>query len=407
MDNPQINLDDLAKLSKMLKWKKSKRYYAKRLGIAEKDINILLKELKKYRKSPSKREETTRKENFVKGTLESIKTVSNEPNNHKELALVHNVDLDKYIIVNYWSKLQTSGKFTSSIFCKRKKPQDYSLEDFEKFFKNYTPNYTPIKSPNLDSDKELVDLEVSISDYHLAKKYITELNANVYKRGETFFNIFKSLVLKAHRIYNIDNLVFPISNDFFHTDTYWNTTTNGTPQNVIAEFDKEYEVGFDILVKCIMFAQEHAKNVVVILVPGNHDRTKAFYLAHALDVFFSKEKAVTFLRDSDPIKGLKVGNTFIGYHHGNCKIEQLPLLFATDPECSEAFGKAKYREVHTGDKHHYMAKEIKGVRIQQMPSLSGTDKWHRDNNFVNNIRAALVLLYDKEKGKIGEFEERI
>ena len=54
-----------------------------------------------------------------------------------------------------------------------------------------------------------------------------------------------------------------------------------------------------------------------------------------------------------------------------------------------------------------MAKEVKGVRIQQMPSLSGTDKWHRDNNYVNNIRAALVLLYDKEKGKIGELEERI
>jgi hypothetical protein len=50
-----------------------------------------------------------------------------------------------------------------------------------------------------------------------------------------------------------------------------------------------------------------------------------------------------------------------------------------------------------------MAKEVKGVRIQQMPSLSGTDRWHRDNNFVHSIRAALVLIYDAEHGKIGEF----
>ena len=48
----------------------------------------------------------------------------------------------------------------------------------------------------------------------------------------------------------------------------------------------------------------------------------------------------------------------------------------------------QYREVHTGDKHHYMAKEIKGVRIQQMPSLSGADRWHKDNNFVHSVRAA-------------------
>jgi hypothetical protein len=101
-----------------------------------------------------------------------------------------------------------------------------------------------------------------------------------------------------------------------------------------------------------------------------------------------------------------LGNTFIGYHHGNCKIDDLPLLFATGKDGFD-FGAAKYREVHTGDKHHYMAKEIKGVRIQQMPSLSGTDRWHLDNNYVNNIRAGLVLIYHPNHGKIGEFESRI
>jgi hypothetical protein len=81
-------------------------------------------------------------------------------------------------------------------------------------------------------------------------------------------------------------------------------------------------------------------------------------------------------------------------------------LFATGKD-SYNFGIAKYREIHTGDKHHYMAKEVKGVRIQQMPSLSGTDRWHADNNFVNNIRAGLVLIYHPVYGKIGEYESRI
>jgi hypothetical protein len=82
-------------------------------------------------------------------------------------------------------------------------------------------------------------------------------------------------------------------------------------------------------------------------------------------------------------------------------------LFATHPQYSQAFGNAKYREVHTGDKHHYMAKEVKGVRIQQMPSLSGIDRWHMDNNFVHSIRCALALVYDPTLGKICEFEHRI
>jgi hypothetical protein len=54
-----------------------------------------------------------------------------------------------------------------------------------------------------------------------------------------------------------------------------------------------------------------------------------------------------------------------------------------------------------------MAKELKGVRIQQMPSLSGTDRWHLDNNFVHSVRAALALVYDRKLGKIAEFETRI
>jgi len=143
-----------------------------------------------------------------------------------------------------------------------------------------------------------------------------------------------------------------------------------------------------------------------VLVQGNHDRTKSFYLAHALEIYFSKSSKITFDRTHDTTKSVVLGNTFIGYHHGNCKIEDLPLLFATGKNAAD-FGNATYREVHTGDKHHYMVKEVKGVRIQQLPSLSGTDRWHKDNNFVHSIRAALALIYDAKKGKIGEIEERI
>ena len=35
------------------------------------------------------------------------------------------------------------------------------------------------------------------------------------------------------------------------------------------------------------------------------------------------------------------------------------------------------------------------------------DKWHRDSGYVHSIRAALLLGYNKEKGKECEFEKRI
>jgi len=409
--------DLLVKLKSLLAWKKSKKFYADKLNITEDEVNELLKEIKKQDKDPAEdfikeagklneQIEFVKKVNNEKGTIESTITLDFEPKNDIELAKLHKIDLDKYIITNYWSKVLPSGKFTSSIFSRKKEAKDYTAEDFSKFLQNYKSNYIPIPSPETRKHWSTVDIELSLSDYHLGKRYVDGDN-DPQTRANRFVNIAESLTEKVRSIYDINKVVFPISNDFFHTDNYQNTTTNGTPQDIILDYASEYEMGFNILVDTIKMLKANAKHVEVILVQGNHDRTKSYYLAHALDIFFKKDDNISFVREEGLIKATVVGNTFIGFHHGNCKIDALPLLFATHPTYSKWFGDATYREVHTGDKHHYMAKEIKGVRIQQMPSLSGTDRWHKDNNFVHSVRAALALVYDFKVGKVAEFEERI
>lgn len=405
------NQDMLLRLSELLRQKQSKSFYAKRLGITEQQVDELLKELREKEQKPNDTFngpllcETIRKVNNEKGTIESTLVLDFEPKDDLELAALHKINLDKYVITNYWSKVLPSGKFTSSIFSKRKEAKDYTPEDFVKFLENYKSNYIPQPAPKQEHAKE-IDIELSLSDFHLAKRYI-DGNNSPFQRCTSYLNAAISLVYDVRAIYDIDTIVFPISNDFFHTDNYQNQTTNGTPQDVIVDYAHEYELGFDLLVDTIKMLKKCCKEVRVVLVQGNHDRTKSYYLAHALDTYFKGDNNISFDREHTVVKGILVGETFIGYHHGNCKIEDLPLLFATHPDYSQMFGYAKYREVHTGDKHHYMAKEVKGVRIQQMPSLSGTDRWHADNNYVHSIRAGLVLMYDKMNGKIGEFEYRL
>jgi hypothetical protein len=356
----------LNELKSLLKRKRSKQWYAEQLKITLSEVNELLKEMRGKNVDEGEQfldsepthskefEQALRKVSNDKGTIESTITLDFEPKSDIELAELHKIDLEKYIITNYWSKVLPTGKFTSSIFSKRKGPEDYTADDFSKFLENYKSNYIPISSPKLDNDKSLVDIELSLSDYHLGKRYVDGDN-DPETRATRFVHIAEALTHKVRSVYDINKVVFPISNDFFHTDNYQNTTTNGTPQ----------------------------------------------------DIIFKNDKNISFVREEGLIKATVVGSTFIGFHHGNCKIDALPLLFATHPVYSKWFGDATYREVHTGDKHHYMAKEIKGVRIQQMPSLSGTDRWHKDNNFVHSVRAALALVYDFKVGKVAEFEERI
>ncbi len=399
----------LQRLEGLLSRKKSKKFYANMLGVTEKDVNDLLIQLK-GEKTPrvnivkEKTTSKTTKVNNEKGTIESVIVANFEPKNDIELAKLHKIDLTKYVIVNYWSKLLPNGKFTSSCFSKRKQPEDYSQEDFVKFLEAYIPKEITINFNKPSDNKEDVDLEISIADFHLAKKTLE--GETIQDKKQQFIYVVMELLKKATASFNIKTIVFPISNDFFHTDNYQNQTTNGTPQDVLTGYDNEYEEGFDLLVTAISLLNVYADDVEVILVQGNHDRTKSFYLAHALEVYFSNKSSIRFQREHSTTKVTLLGNTFIGYHHGNCKIEDLPLVFATG-KYSEAFGCSKYREVHTGDKHHYMAKEVKGVRIQQMPSLSGTDRWHLDNNYIHNIRAGIATVYHPVKGRIAEFESRI
>jgi hypothetical protein len=405
------NQDLLSRLKELLRRKQSKSFYAHRLGITENEVDELLKEIRESDEDPNDTLkapllcESVRKVNNEKGTIESILIIDFEPKDDIELADLHKINLDKYIIVNYWSKLLPNGKFTSSIFSKRKEAKDYTAEDFAKFLVDYKSNYIPQPQPELERAK-LIDVEISISDFHLAKRHVDGDNSPSV-RCKRYFEAATNLIYDVKALYDIDRIVFPISNDFFHTDNFQHQTTAGTPQETIVDYAHEYELGFALLVDTITMLKNVCKEVHVVLVQGNHDRTKSYYLAHALDVYFNAEPKIYFDREHSTVKATLLGETFIGYHHGNCKIEDLPLLFATHPDYSQMFGYAKYREVHTGDKHHYMAKEVKGVRIQQMPSLSGTDRWHQDNNFVHSVRAALALVYDKELGKISEFEFRL
>lgn len=394
----------LYQLEKLLSQKKSKKFYAEKLGITEQEVDELLLELKtKEPVEANKNYGEEKKVNLEKGTFESTVISDFEPKDDIQLAKLHKINLDKYVITNYWSKMLPSGKFTSSVFSKLKQSKDYSPEDFAKFLKNYKPFYIAYKTPDTHIDST-IDVELSIADFHLGKKTLE--GETIEDKKTQYLKVVTELISDINTIYGINKIVFPISNDYFHTDNYQNQTTNGTPQDVLVSYDKEYEEGFDLLVQSISFLLNHANNVEVILVQGNHDRTKSFYLAHGLEVFFRADSRVTFQREHSTTKVVLLGNTFIGYHHGNCKIEDLPLLFATGKN-SEAFGCSIYREVHTGDKHHYMAKEVKGVRIQQMPSLSGTDRWHLDNNYVNKIRAGIATVYHPVKGRIAEFECRI
>lgn len=392
-------------LKKLLPQKKSKAYYAEKLGITETKVEELKLQIKGIDTRLHTVEKTIQVDNS-KGTWKSEVESSFEPKSDSELAKLHRIDLTKYKISSYWSKLKQNGKFTSSVFCTLKKPDDYNLEDFTKFLKTYSPK--PIKISNYNrvgGFKKIVDVEISIADYHLDRQ--TLKGDTVEERKQQYKNLVSGLVQQVQGSHHIRELVFVIGNDFFNTDNYQGQTTRGTPQESNTTWHNAYEEGFDLLVSVIAGLNSQAEKVTVVLVQGNHDRTKSYYLAHALEVFFKDYKKVSFIRHNSNTKYIILGKTFIGYHHGDqVKIEGLPLYFASNEESSLNFGLAKYREVHTGDKHFAMTKDIQGTIIRQLPSMVNSDNFSNDGLYLHT-KSALALCYHPEKGKCAEFEERL
>ena len=113
--------------------------------------------------------------------------------------------------------------------------------------------------------------------------------------------------------------------------------------------------GRKLLIEAIDYLSNFAP-VDVIVISGNHDFERMFYVGDTIDMYFSKSKYVTVDNSMKFRKYYKFGNVLLGYTHGGEEKEaDLPLLMAQ--EVPILWSETKYREMHLGHLHH--KKEIK------------------------------------------------
>lgn len=238
-------------------------------------------------------------------------------------------------------------------------------------------------------------------------------NGTIDQRIDDYHSCLNTLLLKAYHSSKVKEIVFVVGNDMFNTDNIQNTTTMGTPQSVSVTWDVAYEKVFDAMVKSIYMLRNYCETLNILLVQGNHDRTKSYYLAHALETYFKVDKSIKFDRSTNLKKRFVFGSTFLGFNHGNNVNDKLPLAFAT--EFYEDWGKCKYHDILISDKHHNNEKvfksnqtqnEFQGVKLRILPSLTGTDRWHNDNLY-HSRQSGIALIYDIERGKCAEFEYQL
>lgn len=247
-------------------------------------------------------------------------------------------------------------------------------------------------------------LEVSIWDHHFGKLAWGRETGENYdlKIAEQIYSDAAFELIEKSRGFNIDKIVLPIGQDFFHVDGPNNATTAGTPQDVDGRLAKIFATGQRALVNLVDLLMGIAP-VHILWVPGNHDWYTSWYLIKVLEAHYRHTRTVTVDASEMPRKHIEYGVNLLAYTHGcDEKHGSLPAIMAG--QWPQEWARTKHREWKLGHFHkvketHYNAAEtIDGVLVRVLPSLCGTDSWHFKKGYVGGMRAAQAFLYSAKRG---------
>lgn len=365
---------------------------------------------------------------------------SNYPENHiKTLeSLLSECKVDKEIwsvkdhIVNKWDVTSWKRGFAETI-------QNYQVkarlerivenvrvlsaaEVFKDLSKNYQPpllDWTPTTKKKYNENNLL---EVSIFDLHIGKLAWggeTGENYDTKIASERFMYSINKLIERANN-FEFSRILFPVGSDFFNSDNIFNTTTKGTPQDEDLRWQKTFRVGSKLLVDGIELLKQTGVPVDVIVIPGNHDFERSFYLGEFLSAWYYNDPMVNINNNASPRKYYVFGNVLLGFTHGSEEKESsLPMIMANDMDSKKYWSKTLFHEWHVGHIHrkrnmnytvldkNRMLNEDLGVTIRYLSSLTGNEEWHHKKGFVGQVKAADAFIWNDEFGLIAHLNSNL
>jgi len=320
-----------------------------------------------------------------------------------------NVDQTRYsverVVVNEWGQPGRTSKQIKVWL----RPKEVELaEEVRKSLEENPPiQRVPVSSGNRGRIALL-----GIFDLHVGMLAWSKEVGESYDTEKAIARLNEAASFLLNYLGDVDSIIIPIGNDMLHADTHRNTTANGTQLDVDSRWQKAFSDLADALIRGpLSWAAEIAPTRVVI-VPGNHDYQRSFYLGEVLKWYFAgRHLSVSVDNSPRPRKYLMAGKVLLGFTHGHAvRTNDLATLMAV--EAPKEWGEAVWREWVLG--HFHAKREIRtltyaesgGVRVRIMPSLAAHDAWHYENGLVARKPEATLTIYDPEDGPIEEYYYR-
>jgi len=282
-------------------------------------------------------------------------------------------------------------------------------EDLKQDISSFIDNLPSLKLPihNISNNEGFL-LEIAAYDLHLNKLGI--------KGDEYSLEIAKGRLLSAidnllsrSSGFCVDKILFTVGNDFFNSDgdKPFMSTTRGTPQLGQTDSYTAYRYGRSLIMEAINILSQFAP-VHVNIIPGNHDETSMLHLGDALEVYYDKYDSVTVDNSRPLMKGFVYGNSLIVTDHGD-KTKAKDLGTIIPVRFRDIWSSVKYVEVHRGHFHGVrtisvgQTEEVNGMIVRHLSSMSPTDQWHDEKNYIGNTKRAHAFVWSKTNGMQCEY----
>ena len=390
-----------------LKWKKHPKISAERIGITEEEYRKIKKEIladrSKQRKKTNFFSKAADKAQLVesidldKGEGKISGTFDYEPKSAEEIINLLKIDTNKWRLSQYWNK-QMGDHWRVSALVTQLKDQEENL------FKNLLEVWKPKKHKLPKFSLKSVDKSdpvcgvISLQDIHFGK----EGNDTIDK---DFEDTIIYLMSKAAPVHYIEKMYFVVGGDLINMDTFEGTTTSGTGLDNCMTATDAYMQAFDAMHWAINYIKAFCKELVVVYVPGNHDRLSSFHLVHALSKSIESEE-IEWDINYEERKVHVWHSNFNAFEHGDKRSKNNPLIFATEypREWGATINRTLFKgHIHTDRKVEYMtSNETAGFIEKTLPSLGKTDYYHYSNKYVGNRRSGKLEIQHPILGNICE-----
>lgn len=407
----------LQQLEKLLVWKKSKKFYAEKLGVTEIEIDELLNELKNRETvqndaeagvyiSELEKQVVKFEEDLIKGVGEVIINSKDEIKSIDELIEKCGIDtsvweITKYV-QNYWGNSSTPHWQVKAWLAKKKEEQLFQ-ESFVEFLASYQPVSQEIMSPIVDFRKDDASLIINKQDSHL-NKYDIGGNNDVDERLSNILYKVEMIASQAVLSNNLENITYIIGSDEFNSE-FTGMTTKGTPQTNTHTYQQSFEYICNHEVLMITMLLQYAKNVNVVYVPGNHDEYVGWHMVNWLQTYFRETTRIIFDVSPKYRKYISYGNSAMMFNHGDAiKPSKLAAMFPI--EYREDWSSHSNFYIFTGDKHHEVSHDFHGIKFYQISAFSNSKSlWDDKNGHTCSKGEVTAFLIDKEQGMTNIFKQ--